>query len=71
MAGKTSLFLLNKINYFYLHWFIAKKAYETTKEKKDVISNWSHLRHYNFDSHLCDTAVAVVYLLLLLLLVLQ
>ena len=73
MAGKTSLFLLNKINYFYLHWFIAKKAYETTKEKKDVISNWSHLnlRHYNFDSHLCDTAVAVAYLLLLLLLVLQ
>ena len=61
MAGKTSLFLLNKINYFYLHWFIAKKAYEATKEKKDVISNWSHLnlRRHNFDFHLCNTVVAV------------
>ena len=61
MACKTSLFLLNKINYFYLHWFIAKKAYEATKEKKDVISNWSHLnlRRHNFDFHLSNTVVAV------------
>ena len=38
-----------------------KKAYEATKEKKDVISNWSHLnlRRYNFDFHLCNTVVAV------------
>ena len=55
MTCKASLFLLNKTNYFYLHWFIAKKAYEETKEKKDVISNWSHLnlRSHNFDFHLC------------------
>ena len=38
-----------------------KKAYEATKEKKDVISNWSHLnlRRHNFDFHLCNTVVAV------------
>ena len=38
-----------------------KKAYEATKEKKDVISNWSHLnlRRYNFDFHLCNAIVAV------------
>ena len=61
MACKTSLFLLNKINYFYLHWFIAEKTYEATKEKKDVISNWSHLSlpHHNFDFHLCNTVVAI------------
>ena len=61
MAYKTSLFLLNRINYFYLHWFIAKKAYESTKEKKDVISNWPHLNlcRHNFDFHLCNTVVAV------------
>ena len=61
MAYKTSLFLLNKINYFYLHWFIAKKAYEATKEKKDVISNWPHLNlcRHNFDFHSCNAVVAV------------
>ena len=60
MACKTSLFLLNKINYFYLH-LLPNKAYEATKEKKDVISNWSHLnrRHHNFGFHLCNTVVAV------------
>ena len=60
MACKTSLFLLNKINYFYLH-LLLNKAYEATKEKKDVISNWSHLNlcRYNFDFHLCNTVVAV------------
>ena len=38
-----------------------KKAYEAIKEKKDVISNWSHpyLRRHNFDFHLCNTVVAV------------
>ena len=38
-----------------------KKAYEATKEKKDVISNWSHLnlRRHNFDFHLSNTVVAV------------
>ena len=61
MTCKTSLFLLNKINYFYLHWFIAEKAYEVTKEKKDVVSNWSHLnlRRHNFDFYLSNTVVAV------------
>ena len=61
MACKTSLFLLNKINYFYLHWFIAEETYEATKEKKDVISNWSHLSlpRHNFDFHLCNTVVAI------------
>ena len=38
-----------------------KKAHEATKEKKDVISNWSHLnlRRHNFDFHLSNTVVAV------------
>ena len=38
-----------------------KRAYEATKEKKDVISNWSYLnlRRHNFDFHLCNTVVAV------------
>ena len=38
-----------------------KKAYEATKEKEDVISNWSHLnlRRHNFDFHLCNTVVTV------------
>ena len=60
MACKTSLFLLNKINYFYLH-LLPNIAYEATKEKKDVILNWSHLNHcrHNFDFHLCNTVVAV------------
>ena len=30
---------------------LSKKEFEATKEKKDVISNWSHLnlRRHNFD----------------------
>ena len=38
-----------------------KKAYEATYEKKDVVSNWSHLnlRHHNFDFHLSNTFLAV------------
>ena len=61
MAYKTSLFLLNKINYFYLHWFIAEKVYEATKVKKDVVLNWSHLniRRHKFGFHLCNTVAAV------------
>ena len=40
---------------------MAKKAYEATKEKKYVISNWSNLnlRRHDFDFHLCNTLVAV------------
>ena len=32
-----------------------------TKEKKDVVSNWSDLNicRHNFDFHICNTAVAV------------
>ena len=38
-----------------------KKVHEATKEKKDVISNWSHLSlpRHNFDFHLCNTVVAI------------
>ena len=38
-----------------------KKACEATKEKKDVVLNWSHLNlcRHNFDFHLSNTAVAV------------
>ena len=39
----------------------SKKVYESTKEKRDGISNWSHLnlRRHNFDFHLSNTVVAV------------
>ena len=38
-----------------------EKVYETTKEKKDVVWNWSHLNHrgHNFGFYLCNTVVAV------------
>ena len=38
-----------------------KKAHEATKEKKDVILNWSHLNlhRHNFDFRLCNTVMAV------------
>ena len=38
-----------------------KKSVEVTKEKKDVVSNWSHLNlgRHNFDFHLSNTVVAV------------
>ena len=44
-----------------MHWFIAEKTYEATKEKTDVVSNWSHLnlRCHNFDFHLSNTVVDV------------
>ena len=44
-----------------MHWFIAKKAYEVTKEKKNEIWNWPHLNlcRHSFDFHLCNTVVAV------------
>ena len=61
MACKTSLFLLIKLITFTCTDLSPKKAHEATKEKKDVISNWSHLnlRRHNFDFHLCNTVVAV------------
>ena len=34
MACKTSLFLLNKIHYFYLYWFIAEKSVWSNKGKE-------------------------------------
>ena len=75
MACKTSLFLLNKFVTFTCTDLSPKKAYEATKKKKDVISNWSHLnlRRHNFDFHLCNTVVAVdlFAVLLLLLMLLQ
>ena len=51
----------------------SKKVYESTKEKRDGISNWSHLnlRRHNFDFHLSYTIVAADLLLLLLLLLLE
>ena len=38
-----------------------KKSVEVTKEKKDVVSNLSHLNlgRHNFDFHLSNTVVAV------------
>ena len=55
MARKRSLFLLNKIN-FTCTDLLPKKAYEATKEKEDMISNWSHLnlRRDSFDFHFCN-----------------
>ena len=63
MTSKTSLFLLNKINYFYLQKkfyedLLPKKVYEATKEKEDVISNWSHLIFVN-------TFLVFIYVILL------
>ena len=61
MACKTSLFLLIKLITFTCTDLSPKKAHEATKEKKDVISNWSHLnlRRHNFDFHLCNTVAAI------------
>ena len=61
MACKTSLFYLRKLITFTCTDLSPKKAYEATKEKKDVVSNWSHLnlRRHNFDFNLCNTVVAV------------
>ena len=38
-----------------------EKVYEPKKEKKDVVSNWSHLniRRHNFGFYLCNAVVAV------------
>ena len=60
MACKISLFLLNKFVTFTCTDLSPKKAYEATKEKKDVLSNWFHLnlRLHNFDFHLCNTVIA-------------
>ena len=60
MACKTSLYLIKLIT-FTCTDLSPKKACEATKEKKDVVSNWSHLnlRRHNFDFHLSNTVVAV------------
>ena len=61
MACKTSLFLLNKINYFYLHWFIVEKSVWSNEGKGrcglELAS--SKFRRHNFDFHSSNTVVAV------------
>ena len=61
MTSKTSLFLLNKINYFYLHWFIAKKSVWSNKGKGrcdfELVS--PNLCQHIFGFHLCNTVVTV------------
>ena len=59
MACKTSLFLLIKLITFTCTDLSPKKAREVTKEKKDVISNWSHLNLCSHNFLLCNTVVAV------------
>ena len=62
MAYKTSLFLIKLITFTCTDLSLKKAhAYEATKEKKDVISNWSHPnpRRHNFGFPLCNTVVAV------------
>ena len=56
MACKTSSYLIKSITFACTH-LSPKKACEATKEKKDVVSNWSHLtfRRNNFDFHLSNT----------------
>ena len=39
MACNTSLLILNKINYFYLHWFIAEKSVWSYKGKERCCFN--------------------------------
>ena len=60
MACKTSLYLIKLIT-FTCTDLSPKKACEATKEKKDLVLNWSHLNLYrhNFDFHLSNTVVAV------------
>ena len=55
------MFYLIKLISFTCTDLSPKKAQEATKEKKDVISIWSHLnlRRHNFDFHLSNTVVAV------------
>ena len=61
MAYKEVCSYLIKLITFTYTDLTPKKAYEATKEKKDVISNWPHLNlcRHNFDFHLCNTVVAV------------
>ena len=62
MACKTSLFLLNKINYFYLHWFIAEKSVWSNKEKERCgfeLVYLNHLCRHNFDFYISNTVAAV------------
>ena len=63
IVDKTKTANLSKIKLitFTCTGLSSKKVYESTKEKRDGISNWSHLnlRRHNFDFRLCDTVVAV------------
>ena len=61
MACKTSLFLLNKINYFYLHWFIAEKSVWSNKEKERCGFELVYLNlcRHNFDFYISNTVAAV------------
>ena len=61
MACKTSLFLLNKISYFYLHWYIAEKSVWSNKGKERCGFELVHLNlcRHNFDFHISNTVVAV------------
>ena len=61
MASKQVCSDLMKLITFTCTDLSPEKAYEATKEKKAVVSKWSHLnlRRHNFDFHLCNTFVAV------------
>ena len=60
MVCKASLFLIKLIT-FPCTDLSPKKACEAAKEKKDVVSNWSHLNlcHHNLDFHISITVVGV------------
>ena len=57
MACKTSLFLLNKINYFYVHWFIAEKCVWSNKGKErcdfELVSSKSSSSQFWFSFMWC------------------
>ena len=61
MASKASFSYLMKLITSTCTDLSPEKVYETTKEKKDVVSNWSHLnlRRHNFGFYLCNTVVTV------------
>ena len=51
------LLIFSHVRIFTCTNLLPKKAYKVTKEKKDVVLNWFHLRCHNFDFHLCYTLV--------------
>ena len=61
MACKTSSYLIKLITFTSCTYLSPKKVCEGTKEKKDVVSNWSHLNlhRHNFDFHLSNNVAAV------------